>query len=123
MDRPGGPIVCGPMLRRMPWVEIGLAALVGAALGVAAGYLRWGRTTAALADRLAGLESSATKVQGERERLHRELSEIVHERREMAATAEHLREQVEHGLRRLEALSAELAPPAREGDSPPADAP
>ena len=123
MDRPAGSMVCGPMLRRMAWVEIGLAALVGAVLVGAAGYLRWGRTTAALADRLAGLESTATKVQGERERLHRELSEIVHERREMAATAEHLREQVEHELGRLEALSAELAPPAREGDSPPADAP
>jgi len=106
-----------------PWVEIAVAALVGAVLGAAAGYLRWGRTTAALTDRLAALESTATKVQGDRERLHRELAEIVHERREMAATAEHLREQVEQQLRRLEALSAELASPAREGESPPDDEP
>jgi hypothetical protein len=41
----------------------------------------------------------------------------------MAATAEHLREQVEEQLRRLEAISAELAPPpAAEGESPPGDA-
>ena len=121
MDPPGPPIVCGPMLRRVPpWLEVAVAALVGAVLGVAAGYLRWGRTAAAMGDRLAALESAATAVQGERERLHRELVDIVHDRREMAATAEHLREQVELQLRRLEALSAELAPPAE--DSPPGDA-
>jgi hypothetical protein len=40
----------------------------------------------------------------------------------MASTAEHLRDQVERQLERLEALSAELAPPEREGDAPPGDA-
>jgi len=124
MDPPGPPIVCGPMLRRIPrWLEVALGALLGVVLGVGAGYLRWGRPAAAMGGRLAALESAASQVQGERERLHRELVEIVHERREMAATAEHLRAQVEQQLRRLEALSAELAPPAPEGESPPADAP
>ncbi len=57
-------------------------------------------------------------VQGERERLHTELSDIVRERREMAETAEHLRAQVEQQLRRLEALASELAPPPEEpGDA------
>jgi hypothetical protein len=111
------------MLRRIPWwVQLPLAALAGAILGVAAGYLRWGRAAAAMEERLATLESAATQVQGERERLHHELVDIVHERREMAATAEHLREQVEQQLRRLEALSAELAPPVREGEAPSGDA-
>jgi hypothetical protein len=107
------------MLRRPPWwVGLAAGAVLGAALGLAAGYLRWGRAAAGMGQRLAALESAATQVQGERERLHRELVDIVHERREMAATAEHLREQVEQQLRRLEALSAELAPPATEGESP-----
>jgi hypothetical protein len=119
MDGRLPPIVCGPMLRRLPWwVDVVLGALLGVAVGVAAGYLRWGRPLAAMGERLTALESAATEVQGERERLRHELVDIVHERREMAATAEHLREQVERQLRRLEALSAELAPPEREGEPP-----
>jgi hypothetical protein len=57
-------------------------------------------------------------VQSERERLHHELGEIVRERRDMAATAERLRVQVDQQLQRLEALSAELAPPPTEGEAP-----
>ncbi len=112
------------MVQRLPWwVDVALGVLLGAVLGVAAGYLRWGRAAVAMSERLGALETAATQVQGERERLRHELGDIVRERREMAATAEHLREQVEEQLRRLEAISAELAPPpAAEGESPPADA-
>ena len=71
-----------------------------------------------MAVRLGALESAATQVQSERERLHRELDEIIRERRDMAATAERLRAQVEQQLERLEELSAELAPPPTEGEAP-----
>ena len=101
--------------RRLAWIALGL--VLGAAGGVAGGWLAWGRRAAAAADRLAALESAAAQVQTERERLHGEVSDIVRERREMAATAEHLRAQVEQQLRRLESLASELEPP------PPAEPP
>ena len=101
---------------RLAWAA--LVLVVGLAGGVAVGYLVWGRAAAAGAERLATLESAAAQVQGERERLHRELSDIVRERTEMAATAEHLRAQVDQQLRRLEALASELAPPAAGEEAP-----
>ena len=107
------------MPRRAIWVVLVLGVLTGGALGALAGWLAWGRAAPALSGRMAALESAAAQVQGERERLHRELTDIVRERREMAATAEHLRAQVESELRRLEALSAELAPAEAAPDSPP----
>jgi hypothetical protein len=118
MDRAGRRIVWDRMVPRGVWRSIALGVLVGAVLGAALGYLAWGRRAGAMAVRLGALESVATQVQSERERLHRELAEIVRERRDMAATAEHLRAQVEQQLERLEALSAELAPPASEGEAP-----
>jgi len=87
-----------------------LGLLVGAGLGVGAGYLYWGRRVAAFGERLAGLEASASQVQSERERLHRALDDILRERREMAETAEHLRTQVEQQVERLESLARELVP-------------
>jgi hypothetical protein len=100
-----------------------VAVIVGALIGLGIGWLRWGRETSALAARLAAVESSAAQVQEERERLRRELSDIVRERREMADTAEHLRAKVEMQLRRLESLALELgASPEAEGGAP-ADAP
>jgi uncharacterized protein HemX len=118
MDPAGRRIVWDRMPSRGMWGSIALALLVGSALGAALGYLAWGRRAGAMAARLAALESAATQVQSERERLHRELDEIVRERRDMAATAERLRAQVEQQLERLEALSAELGPPPSEGDTP-----
>jgi hypothetical protein len=102
--------------RRQTWLVVGL--ILGLAAGLAGGWSFWGGRARAAADRLAALESSAVQIQTERERLHSELTDIVRERREMAATAEHLRAQVDKQLRRLESLASELAPPA-----PPADAP
>jgi len=100
------------MLQRLPWAALALGAALGVAAGVGAGYALWGRRAAALSERLASLESAAAQVQAERGRLHRELTDIVRERREMADTAEHLRSQVEEQLRRLESLAVEIAPPA-----------
>jgi uncharacterized membrane protein len=77
------------------------------------------RQRAALAARVTTLEADAAQLNAERERLHRELGEIVQERREMAETAEHLRGQVEQQLKRLETLANELAPPAEHGDAQP----
>ncbi|HZP40634.1 MAG TPA: hypothetical protein VFD84_03880 [Candidatus Binatia bacterium] len=111
------------MPSRPIFLALAAAAILGAALGVAAGWAYWGRAAAAQADRLASLESAATQIQVERERLRHELDDIVRERREMAATAEHLRSQVDQQLRRLEALAAELEPPAAEGASPPTATP
>jgi hypothetical protein len=105
--------------RRLAWLVVGL--VLGAAVGVAGGWAVWGRRLRGANERLATLETSAAQIQGERERLHTELSEIVRERREMADTAEHLRAQVEQQLRRLEALASELEPPAPVPDAPPAD--
>ena len=99
----------GVVQRRLAWVVLGL--VLGAAGGVGAGWVLWGRRAVAASERLAALESAAAQVQTERERLRNELNDIVRERREMAATAEHLRAQVEQQLRRLEDLAAELAPP------------
>ena len=82
--------------------------VLGVAAGAAAGYVYWGRTAIATAERLAALESAATQVQGERERLHHELTDIVRERKEMADTADHLRTQVERQLQRLQTLAEEL---------------
>lgn len=107
------------MPHRLAWAALALA--VGLAGGVAIGYLVWGRAAAARAARLAALESAAAQVQGERERLHRELSDIVRERKEMAATAEHLRAQVDEQLRRLESLAAEFAPPPAGEEAPGAE--
>lgn len=104
------------MRQRLAWATLALA--IGLAGGVGLGYLFWGRRAVALSERLAGLESAAAQVQGERERLRNELGDIVRERREMAATAEHLRAQVEQQLHRLEALAAELTPPPA-SDEPP----
>ena len=118
MDRAGRRIVWDRMLPRGMWRSVALGVLVGGVLGAALGYLAWGRRAGDLAARLGALESAATQVQSERERLHRELGEIVRERRDMAATAERLRTQVEQQLERLEALSAELAPPSSEGEAP-----
>ena len=101
---------------RVMWRAIALGMLIGGVLGAGFGYVAWGRRAGALAARLGALESTATQIQSERERLHNELGEIVRERRDTAATAERLRTQVEHELERLEALSAELAPP--EGEAP-----
>ena len=102
---------------RSAWV-LGLGVVAGVALGVALAWLVWGRSARATAARLAVLESSAAQVQGERERLRHELGDIVRERKEMAATAEHLRTQVEHEIERLEELTSELAPPPDEPESP-----
>ena len=104
------------------WAGLALGALVGVALGAGGTYLVWGRRAEGLRVRLASLESTAAQVEDERERLRRELADIVHERKEMAAAAERLRTQVEEQLRRLEALSAELAPQAGGAERPP-DAP
>ena len=118
MDRAGRRIVWGYMVPRGVWRSVALGVLVGAVLGAALGYLAWGRRAGAMAMRLGELESAATQVHSERERLYQELTEIVRERRDMAATAEHLRAQVEQQLERLQALSAELAPSASEGEAP-----
>ncbi len=107
------------MAARRAWFLIVVAALLGVAGGAAAGWLVWGRRAGAAAARLAALESSALQLQTERQRLRHELGDIVRERREMAATAEHLRVQVDRQLERLEKLSAELAPsPEDEAESP-----
>ncbi len=82
---------------------------------MAAGYAYWGRAARAAAERLVALEATAAQIQGERERLHGEVTDILRERHEMARSAEHLRTQVEQQLRRLESLAEELAPP-RDGD-------
>lgn len=100
------------------WVPLALGVIAGVAVGAAAGWLVWGRAARTASARLATLESSAAQVENERQRLRRELGDIVHERREMAATAEHLRTQVEHELERLEELASELAPPPDEPESP-----
>jgi hypothetical protein len=97
----------------------GLGLLLGAGLAAGAAWLVWGRPATALAERVASLESSASQVQAERDRLHGELNELVRERREMADTAERLRAQVEQQLRRLESLAQELAPPAAESEGAP----
>jgi len=97
------------MQRRLWAFALGL--LFGAGLGAGAGYLYWGRRVAAFGERLAGLEASASQIQGERERLHHALDDILRERREMAETAEHLRTQVEQQVERLESLARELVPP------------
>jgi hypothetical protein len=102
-------------------VGLALSALLGGAIGIGAGWLVWGRPARPMRARLAVLEAAATEVQGERERLHHELADIVRERREMASTAEHLRAQIDRELERLEALSDELAPP--EGEAPPTSPP
>jgi chromosome segregation ATPase len=107
------------MSRRATWAALALAALAGAGAGTVAAWAYWGRRAAAASARLAALESSAAEVHGERERLRRELADIVRERRDMAATAEHLRVQVEEQLHRLETLSERLAPPAAEGEPAP----
>lgn len=91
-----------------------IVLLVGLAAGAGGGWLVWGR-------RAAALQQQAAQVQGERERLHHELSDIVRERKEMADTAEHLRAQVEQQLRRLEALATELAPPPEAQGEPGAE--
>src|SRR2546425_8874785 len=89
------------MRRRLGVFALGL--LVGAGLGVGAGYLYWGRRVAAFGERLAGLEASASQIQGERERLHHALDDILRERRGMAETAEHLRTQGEQQVGRVPA--------------------
>ena len=104
-----------PMPQRLVWAAVGLAVGLGGGVGI--GWVAWGRSAAALSERLTALESAAAAVQGERERLRHELSDIVRERKEMAETAEHLRTQVEEELHRLEALASELAPPAG-GETP-----
>ena len=111
MDQPGGRIVWDRMSTRALALAVALGLLVGGALGAGAGWIAWGRRAGTMARQVSALESTASQVQGEREHLHRELAEIVRERREMAATAEQLRAQVDAQLRRLEALSEELAPP------------
>ena len=100
-------------------VGIVLGGLGGAALGAGVGWGIWGRPAAGMRERLATLETAAAEVQGERDRLRREVADIVRERREMATTAEQLRAQVDRELQRLEALSAELA----EGEAPPSGPP
>jgi uncharacterized protein HemX len=103
-------------------VALASGVVLGGALGVGAGYLVWERPARALAARMAAVEAEAAQVQGERERLHRELSDIVRERRDMANTAEHLRAQVEEQMRRLEALTEEIAP-SETPEVPPATVP
>lgn len=105
---------------RWPFVAglvVGLL-LGGAATWAALGF-RERRQNAALVTRVATLEADAAQLQAERERLHRELGEIVQERREMAEAAERLRGQVEQQLKRLETLANELAPPTEHGDQAP----
>jgi len=102
---------------RSAWV-LGLGVVAGVVLGVALGWAMWGRSASAATARLAVLESAAAQVQGEREKLRHDLGDIVRERREMAATAEHLRTQVEHEIERLEELTSELAPPPDEPETP-----
>src|SRR5262245_4353091 len=97
------------MPRRLRLLALGV--LVGGALGAGAGYLFWGRRAEALNARLAALEASANEIQGERERLHHALDDILRDRREMVETAEHLRSQVEQQVQQLEALARELVPP------------
>ena len=99
------------MSTRALGLAVALGVLLGGALGAGAGWIAWGRRAGTMARQVSALESAAAQVQGERERLHRELADIVRERREMAATAEQLRAQVDAQVRRLEALSEELAPP------------
>jgi hypothetical protein len=103
-----------------PVLALAAGVIGGVLVGLAVGWVRWGREAGAAGERLAILEATAVQVQSERERLHRELSDIVRERREMAQTAEHLRAQVDQQVRRLESLASELAPPVAEGE---ADAP
>ena len=85
-----------------------LGLVIGLAGGVAGSYAYWGRRVAAAEERRAALEATAAQVQGERERLHHELTDIVRERQEMADTAEHLRAQVDRQLHRLQALAEDL---------------
>lgn len=106
------------MLEWSPRTALPLGLVIGLALGAGGGWLVWGREHAALVGRVAALEASEGAVQGERERLHRELSDIVRERREMANTAEQLRTQVEQQLRRLETLAQDLAPPVEDDKEP-----
>jgi hypothetical protein len=100
-----------------PALALAVGVLGGALVGLGVGWVRWGRDAGAAGERLAILEASAVQVQSERERLHRELSEIVRERRAMAETAEHLRAQVDQQVRRLESLAGELAPPPPTGEA------
>ena len=116
MDQPGARIVWDRMPTRATWLAVALGVLLGGALGAAAGWFAWGRPAGTMAAHVAALEASAAQVEGERAHLHRELADLVRERRAMAATAEQLRNQVDAELRRLEALSVELAPPP---DAPP----
>jgi hypothetical protein len=99
------------MLQWPPWTAMVVGLLIGAAVGAAGGWAAWGRDRTVLATRVTALEAAEGAVQAERDRLHRELSDIVRERREMANTAEQLRTQVEQQVRRLETLANELAPP------------
>jgi len=110
------------MARSSTWVALAVGLVLGAAAGVGASYLVWGRRAEALEARLESIRAEAAQVQGERERLHRELSDIVRERREMANTAEHLRAQVDEQLHRLESLAEELAPPPPGTETPAPDA-
>lgn len=110
-------------MQRSRWLGLVLGVVVGLAAGAGAGWILWGRRASTLAGRLTALESEAAQVAGERERLHRELSDIVRERQEMANTAEHLRAQVETQLKRLQSLAEELAPPPPEDGEPPVAAP
>jgi len=106
-----------------PRIAVVAGLVIGAALGAAGGWLAWGRDRPALTARVAALEAAEGAVQSERDRLHRELTDIVRERREMAHTAEQLRAQVEQQLRRLETLAHELAPPVEappDAGNPPA---
>jgi hypothetical protein len=102
-----------------PVLALAAGVVAGVLVGLGVGWVRWGRAAGAVSERLAALEASAAQVQAERERLHRELSDLVRERRDMAQTAEHLRAQVDQQLRRLESLASELAPPppAAEGEA------
>ena len=105
------------MWQRLLWAACGL--VLGLVAGVVGSYVYWGRTAVANAERLAALEAAAAQVQSERERLHRELSDIVRERQEMADAADHLRTQVERQLRRLESLAQELEQhPGDDGGAP-----
>ena len=59
---------------------------LGAALGAGGGWLAWGRAHAELRARITQLETAESAVQGERERLHRELSDIVRGHPDSAAS-------------------------------------
>lgn len=103
------------------WAAGGL--VLGLAAGVVAGYAFWARAATAAQERLASMEATATQVQAERERLHRELTDIVRERHEMAGAAEHLRTQVERQLQRLESLAQELGEHPGDDDATAGDLP